>query len=291
MKDGRSWWGICAGLLLPLPLVMVLVAAQHDSHPVRAPTNVSPVLSHEERMQRTTYLRHCEKSSDCEPPLRCLRRWDNGICTDSECMTDAQCREDETCQEFETNDDEPRVRMCITQGRRREGERCRSFPANRAEACEPGLRCFEGWCGRPCRMGESASCPSGFFCAEEGALCLPTCEGRNCPQGQQCVRLNPRVREQRGSACVTVHGSNCQQSACSEGQRCLVFDVPHRPGEVWMNCRQRCGEGRPACPEGLLCNRLFCRQPCDPQVHGGCGSGEKCAQSTPEEPWVCQPDW
>ena len=291
MREGRSWWGVFAGLLLPLPLVLVLVAAQQEARPSRAPTNVSPVLTHEERMQRTTYQRHCEKSSDCESPLRCLRRWDIAFCTDSECMTDAQCREDEACQEFKTDDDGPRVRMCITQGRRREGERCKSLPANRSEACEPGLRCFEGWCGRPCRMDEPGSCPGGFYCAEEGVMCLPTCEGLSCPEGQQCVRLNNRTREQNGSACVTVHGSNCQQSACSEGQRCLVFDVPHRPGEAWMACRQRCGEGRPECPDGLLCHRLFCRQPCDPQVPGGCGSGEKCAQSAPEDPWVCQPDW
>lgn len=287
----RSGWGGFVGALLPLPLILVWVAAQREVHPARAQASVSPVLSHEERMQRTTYLRHCEKSSDCESPLQCLRRWDIAICTDSECMTDVQCREDEACQEFETDDHGPRVRACITQGRKREGERCKSLPSNRAEACEPGLRCFEGWCGRPCRRDVPMRCPQGFFCAEDAAVCLPTCEGGTCPEGQQCVRLNNRQGDQNGSTCVVVHGDNCQQSACPEGLLCQVFDVPRRPGEAWMGCRQRCGEGRPACAQGLLCRYGYCRQPCDPQASGGCGSGEKCDRYAPEEPWVCQPDW
>ncbi len=291
---GRAWLGVLVGVLLPVPLLAVLVATRPETRPVHhVPVNISPVLSFEERMQRTTFLRRCEKSVECEAPLGCLRHWRlaTPVCMDSDCLTDAQCDEGMSCQWLETEGSGPRIGMCAPQGVRQEGERCKSLPTSRDDACAPGLRCFERWCGRTCRAGAPESCPPGFFCAEEGAMCLPTCEARGCPEGQQCVRLNNRAGEQHGSTCVTVHGSNCQQSVCSEGQRCLVFDVPQRPGEVWMACRQRCGEGRPACPEGLLCNRLFCRQPCDPQVHGGCGSGEKCAQSTPEEPWVCQPDW
>lgn len=290
----REWLGILVGVLLPVPLVLVLVAARPETLPVHpVPANVSPVLSFEERMERMTYLRQCEKSVECDAPLGCLKHWRliTPVCRDSDCSTDTDCDEGSSCQWFETEGEGPQVGLCITQGTRGEGERCRSFPSKQTDACGPGLRCFEGWCGRPCMRNGSESCPAGFFCAEEGATCLPTCEGLTCPEGQQCVRPNNRAGEQNGSACVTVHGSNCQPSGCPEGQRCLVFDAPHRPGEVWMECSQRCGEGRPECPQGLLCHRLFCRQPCDPQAPGGCGSGRRCGQSAPDEPWVCQPDW
>ena len=39
-------------------------------------------------------------------------------------------------------------------------------------------------------MKEPSSCPEGFFCADTtpGPACRPTCEGRDCPEGQQCIR-------------------------------------------------------------------------------------------------------
>lgn len=280
-------------MLLPVPLVLVLVAAHHEGRSARARVDILPVLTFEERTQRTTYMRRCETSAECEPPLGCLNHWKlrMPVCIDSECMTDTQCGEGRSCQLLETQDPGPRVGTCVAKGVRREGERCRSIPTHRDDACEPGLQCFEGWCGRPCLMDAPERCPEGFSCAEDRAVCLPSCEARGCPEGQQCIQLNNRAASRNGSTCVVVHGDNCQQSACPEGLLCQVFDVPRRPGEAWMGCRQRCGEGRPACAEGLLCRYGYCRQPCDPQASGGCGSGEKCDRYAPEEPWVCQPDW
>ena len=63
---GRRALGILLGLLLPVPLVLVLVlttngkASSGDS----PDQGVSPVLSFEERQQRVTYERSCERRED-----------------------------------------------------------------------------------------------------------------------------------------------------------------------------------------------------------------------------------
>jgi hypothetical protein len=287
--------GLLVGVLMTVPLVLLLVMAQQSAWRQRAPVGISPVLSREERLQRVTYQRSCRKSADCEPPLGCLKypQLSEFFCTDSQCITDAQCEEGKSCQAFITEGDGPRVRACITQGVRHEGEECSPLPDNREQACAPGLRCLEGWCGRPCRLDAAEGCPEGFFCADDvaGPVCLPTCEGRDCPEGQQCVRFPTRKVSQPVTACRQVHGTNCRQSPCAEGQRCIVNHVPDRPHEVWMACMQRCGHGdEPACPDGLICVRPYCRQPCEPQVPGACGPAMRCEQLRPDERWVCRPE-
>lgn len=269
--------------------------AQQGAWRQRASGGISPVLSREERLQRATYQRACLKSAECEPPLGCLKypRLREFFCTDSQCVTDAQCEEGKTCQALLTEGDGPRVRACVTQGVRHEGEECSPLPGRREEACAPGLRCLEGWCARPCDTESPGSCPEGFFCADDvtGPVCLPSCEGRGCPEGQQCVRFPTRKVSQPVTACRAVYGPNCRESPCAEGQRCIVNHAPDRPGEVWMACMQRCGkDDEPSCPDGLVCVRPYCRQPCEPGVPGACGPAMKCEQIRPDEPWVCRPE-
>lgn len=291
----RAVLGVLAGVLLPVPLVLVVLIAWREAWQVRTPMHVSPVLSREEQLQRVTYQRRCRESAECESPLGCLKnaRLEEFLCTDSQCVTDAQCAEGKSCQVFITEGNGPRVRACVTQGVRREGEECWDLPAGREQACEPGLRCIEGWCGRPCRMDVAESCPEGFFCADDvtGPVCLPSCEGRGCPEGQQCVRFPTRKVSQPVTACRVVYGPNCRQFPCAEGQRCIVNHAPDRPGEVWMACMQHCGkDDEPACPDGLVCVRPYCRQPCEPGVPGACGPAMKCEQIRPDAPWVCRPE-
>jgi len=287
---GRRALGILLGLLLPVPLVLVLVlttngkASSGDS----PDQGVSPVLSFEERQQRVTYERRCERREDCEPPLGCL--FDQSIlasyCTDSQCLTDAQCPEGFTCQTLSTLGEGPRVRHCLATGARREGEGCRSPPKDQQEACAPGLICGSGWCGRPCRLDEPTSCPEGFSCAEAnpGLACQPTCDGRGCPDGQQCIRWG------KASTCAVVHGTHCQQSPCAPGQQCTVRAVPRRPGEVWSECAASCDEARALCPAGRICLLGRCREPCEPANPGACGTGFRCGRHGNSQPWTCQPD-
>jgi hypothetical protein len=181
----------------------------------------------------------------------------------------------------------PLVRACIPVGVRQEGQRCVSIPADQEEACSLGLICGANWCGRPCKRDVPASCPEGFFCADAtpGPLCLPACEARGCPAGQECIRFSKGV-----SVCAVVRGENCQQSGCPSGQTCDALDREDRPGEIWMDCATRCGKGDASCPEGAFCQRTYCRTPCDPEGPNVCGQGYYCGRFGPDEPWVCRFD-
>jgi hypothetical protein len=292
MKHWRAALAILAGLLLPVPLVLLALGVMFPKpwSPESDGARVSPVLNVEERTRRVTYRRECQDSSECEKPLGCVsdgRVWAD-YCTDSQCMTDAQCSEGFVCRSVATAGAGPLVRFCITEGLRQEGERCDPLPSDKDEACAPGLLCGgrEGWCGRPCQR-DSAGCPEGFFCADVAPqpLCLPTCVSRGCPEGQRCVGF-----EEGASACAEVLGPDCQQSPCAGGSECRVLSATH-PGKVWMECVQPCGEGRPECPAGNICYLWRCQPSCDPQKPGTCGEGFRCERAKPESPPVCWPDW
>lgn len=285
----RTLLGVLAGLLLLVPLlgIALYVRTQLQTHvPEERP--ISPVLPFEERLRLVTYERECGKDKKCEPPLGCLPvpgRF-KSYCTDSECETDVQCREGFTCQVMWTSAG-PLIRSCIPVGVRQEGQRCTSLPTDKEEACGPGLICGANWCGRPCKKGEATDCPEGFFCEEAtpGPLCLPTCEERECPEGQHCVAFS------RGtSVCAVVHGNNCREQGCPSGEKCSVQHREDRPGEVWMRCFTPCGAGKPPCPEGRLCHRDACRMPCNPEGPEVCYPGYRCGQLEQDGPWVCRFD-
>ena len=290
----RNALGGIAGALLPVPLLLVLVSMWPGGRPSTAEaTRVSPVLSFEERMQRATYHRHCQKSSDCEAPMGCLvdARVRTHYCSDSQCVTDEQCPDGLVCRELATTSGGPLVRFCIPLGFRKEGEECLPLPSDRQQACEPGLLCADsrvGWCGRPCGLNEPASCPDGYFCGNvpPEPICLPTCEARGCPEGQQCIRYKDGV-----SQCAVVHGPHCQQSPCPDGRECLETTSVRKPGRVWMECVEECGPGKPSCPDGFTCDRWHCLPSCDPRNPDTCAEGYRCQQGKkPARPWVCQPD-
>lgn len=176
----RAVTGITLGLLLPVPLMWVLMNIGPREVPIRVPegVQVSPMLSPEAQSRLMTYERDCRKSTDCEAPLACLAdpRVRKSYCTDSLCVMDAQCPEGFACTPLRTAPGSPAVRYCIPRGLRREGERCISIPSNLDSACQAGLLCAEGWCGRPCQKNDLESCPAGFFCADTipGPACRPT---------------------------------------------------------------------------------------------------------------------
>lgn len=288
----RTAQGVLVGLLLAVPLMTIVVFAVQGGIRPRAPgvPTISPVLSVEERSKLVTYQRRCRKGEECEPPLGCLPdpRVFMAHCTDSECMTDAQCREGFTCQVLRTWGNSPRVRACIPLGVREAGQRCISIPVDREEACGSGLLCGASWCGLPCERERPEACPVGFFCADvtPGPLCLPTCEARGCPRGQECIHFH-----QGTSVCARIHGANCQQSPCPSGQECEVLQREDRPGEAWMACVIPCGKpGQAACPAGLVCEYNACQTPCDPKGPNTCEAGFRCGRFASEGPWVCRFD-
>jgi hypothetical protein len=289
----RELLGAAAGLLLPLPLVLLLSSAFRYQGAMLNPDAppVSPMLHKDQRLGRITYLSPCQDTSDCEPPLGCfadIREGGGFYCADSECTLDTQCGPNQVCRFVTSLGEGPLLRRCVPDGFRGEAERCWPVTWNHYGACGPGLQCSGGgWCARPCMKGHDASCPDGFFCADVSPmpLCLPTCDEWSCPQGQQCVPF-----KQGASACAVVHGEDCRDDpACP---RCEVRTAPNRPGEVWRECRRPCGTGLPACPEGSGCYEGRCVPACVPGEPGACASGWFCGRLKGEgHPWLCLQDW
>jgi hypothetical protein len=137
-------------------------------------------------------------------------------------------------------------------------------------------------------MGDATSCAEGFFCADvfPEPVCLPTCETRGCPEGQECMHY-----KNGASVCEVVYGPQCQKAPCPENRECTVIPSSHLPGKVWTECVVECGKGHPACPEGTACNRWHCLPTCKPGAPNACAEGYRCAQEDERSPWVCLPDW
>lgn len=276
------------GILLPLPLVWLFYAVTQAPLKARIEEGpVVPMLTDEEFRAQLGYLKSCQTATDCTPPLACyfdpMRR--TSICGDSTCQTDQQCEEGYTCRTLETAGREARLRLCVRRGVRKEGEQCAPFFDNPQYHCTPGLLC-QDWCGRPCRVNEPASCPEGFFCRDgpEGASCLPSCDERRCPEGQRCASRGEGI-----SICATVHGEDCELESCPQGQKCRMEDLPEKPGELWGECVQSCGENRPPCPEDRVCIVSGCYRACSPEAPSTCGPHFVCDTSGSGSPWYCRP--
>jgi hypothetical protein len=280
------------GLLIPLPLVwLVYIAMSGSGSRLHSPQGKSfvPMLTHEERLGLRTYEHDCRTDADCDPQLRCVYdvRTARGRCTDSTCMEDAHCPVGFACNPQGTLNEKDLVRACLLLGVRTEGELCELQPQDRKDGCARGLVC-QGFCGRPCRLNEPASCPEGYFCYDgiEGASCLPTCEGRSCPTGQRCVQLMGKP-----STCMTVHGQDCELNPCADGLHCMRNAYPDARGHIWMECLQACGKSKPPCPEGTACFLFRCRKSCDPKDSSVCGPGFGCGRNHPSMPWACIPSF
>lgn len=252
---------------------------------------MSPMLGIEERTRLLTYGRPCASSAECDPPLGCLyaSRHRRSYCTDSQCITDAQCPEGQMCSPLAPEGPGPLVRLCIPVGMRQEGENCSPVPADQQSACAAGLLCagIDGWCARPCHLSAQEECPEGFFCADTTPqpACLPSCEGRDCAAGQQCLRFN-----EGSSQCAHVYGPHCQQSPCPEGQSCHVLPSPRHPRQAWLWCIERCGKDS-HCSAGKVCDGWKCIPACDPRTAPLCAEGFQCQQPWPESPFACHPAW
>jgi hypothetical protein len=284
---------VLLGLLLPLPLVLLLQSLWNTSLPPRevlltatGRVEISPVLSEEELRKLPTFKRLCSRQEDCEPPLGCLSfDGSRGLCVASRCMTDLQCSGERTCRVLPSLGQGPAVRACVPAGQLPEGTPCLELTMDEKESCARGLVC-NSFCGRPCSLEAATPCPEGFFCAlgPSGPACAPTCDGRDCPAGQQCVRFPGGV-----SMCAMVVGDDCQRSPCPQDQQCTAFLRPGRAQWAKLECELPCDGADKRCPQGLLCHQERCRRPCDPKGPEVCGPGRACNTRPSEEgdPWLC----
>jgi hypothetical protein len=282
------------GVLLPVPFVLLLTHVLHREFfsGQAEEKRFSPMLSLESRRKLMTFDHTCSGSQDCEPPLGCLqdfRRFRLSVCIGSECEVDTQCPDGQVCRAVKTQSEGPLVRLCVATGTQKEGQGCDRLPNKQAEACEPGLLCNMGYCGRPCQLEDPLSCPKGFVCGEgpDVASCLPACEEGQCPEQQECVHF-----EGRFSACVHVVGKNCQRTPCAQGQECRTGYTPGVGDKVTMECLVPCDGQKNSCPAGSVCFFGYCGRVCDPKAPGACGPDEWCNlhkdPNTREKLWYCQ---
>lgn len=289
-------WRIVAvallGVLLPLPLMWLFRLAMQGygvNTSVIQGRFVVPMLLPEQRAALSTYGQDCQNDADCGPHLRCNEDEVGHLyCIDSECNTDSDCPEEYVCRLERSLSGNAWMRRCSRIGVRKEGEICEGFPSIREEGCEKGLICT-GFCGRPCRLGEPSSCPEGFNCKadEDGPACIPSCEGRACPEGQRCIT---GLLGGIGSICMKVYGQDCELTPCPQGLSCTRIPSVRSPGRIAMECLRDCGGTEdPPCPEGTACFLFQCRQACDPQGPPVCVPGFACGRDHSSQPWVCLP--
>ncbi|MBM7113464.1 hypothetical protein [Archangium primigenium] len=270
--SGRRWVGVGLGLVL----VGVIAGLVEWGGGARSASGWRrlPMLPADARQALPTFLRPCESSADCDALLVCqyASAFRARICVGSDCTTDSDCPPSTVCRWIPSEDPGARVAVsaCAFSGVLPEGAPCVRLGEREDEGCEPHLVCAD-WCGRRCGSWLTGACPEGTFCALEGPdgpVCLPTCEGRACPKGQDCVRRDGGV-----SVCARVHGSNCQREPCAPGRVCRVDTRPFRPGEAWMACATPCeGEGSAArgCDGLGACLDGRCWEYCSPMEREPC---------------------
>jgi hypothetical protein len=269
MTKWRAVLGVAAVSLLILPWVGILLLwHQLPAEQLVEGWRFASWLPPAEVRQRPTLLQPCQGDEQCDPPLVCFHdpRSQHRMCSTSGCESDRWCApHGNVCRAIPMRGKRMALRQCVLVGSREEGERCLRAPrsALREWACGEGLVCAgSGWCGRRCVPGEEGTCPEGFFCARgdpEGPVCMPTCEGRACPEGQECLR------QERGvSACLEVQGRSCHGDApCPDGQVCETEAFLTRVGRAWRQCVKTCGhEGDARCPEDSVCFQGRCRPRC-----------------------------
>ena len=274
-------------LLLPLPLLGLWLLSTRPPSPRVEDPRLVPMLPDWQRNQLLTYGRECRHHTDCAAPLKCFMDPMNGsqFCVDSRCMKDEHCPTDFVCRAFDFGTKGLLFRRCVPLGVRLEGEPCDSLPYDQQRGCVAGLLCQHRWCGRPCAPGTPDGCPPDFFCAEgtNGPSCLPTCQDRTCPEGKECVPFGAQ-----GSVCVEVHGQNCHQTPCLDGQSCYPEGISNKADEVWMSCQGWCDAKAP-CSDQQVCFNGRCRQGCSLDSPDTCGPHRKCGRRHDEDPW-CMPD-
>jgi hypothetical protein len=287
----RARLAVLLGFLLAVPLMWasnrLLLGGLSTSETREDGSRIVPILPPDETRRLLTFERPCRGDEDCDAPLVCLRgklMW-KAACVASQCSTDVDCSEGLSCYSIRAG--ERVVRRCGAPGKAKAGEFCVELPLKPEMGCAPGLMCTDKRCRRSCQPQEPQGCPAGYFCSAadvKGTVCLPTCEGQSCPEGQRCVAL-----KHGASVCARVHGPDCQLNPCPAGQECEVTARESR-NDVGMRCLLACDPQSRPCPEGFSCMRGQCIQQCNSDAPGTCGPMEKCAGWGMDTPGWCMLD-
>ena len=288
----RAVLALIAVSLLVLPLLLlVFLWSREPAERVVEGWRFIPWVTPGETRDMRTLRQPCQDDAQCDPGLVCFndpiakqRR-----CASTSCDSDDWCAPYGVCRAVPLPGRRVALRKCVVEGTREEGEQCLRLPTlpQRDWACGKGLVCAgAGWCGRRCIPGREGTCPEGCFCARgdpEGPVCQPTCEGRTCPEGQECVR-----REGGVSVCALVQGRPCHTQPCTGSQVCETYTLTAFVGEGWRRCVQPCGQdGAGECPKGFRCHQGRCRRPCVVAQPNACGVLTYCVNTDNEGNGVC----
>lgn len=147
----------------------------------------------------------------------------------------------------------------------------RSFTGIDYGECPPGARCVRYPFG------------NGWVCCADSSCMPEPCEGPDCEECRDCLPVEIRIEQRRGSACaaccevtrVCNNGLDC----CAYGYRCIDNTCQCPPENV---CGNTC------CREGTTCdqNTLTCE--CRGTQCGSacCGASERCI----DDKFCCPPD-
>jgi hypothetical protein len=224
--------------------------------------------------------KECASDLNCPENHACLTDpiHNKNHCLPANCRKDEECPQGQGCRVVNAADTRGPVRRCVIAGNRLEGQSCATWPNGPNSACDEGLVCANGRCGRPCDTHGPNSCPPAFACASTNMgedICMPDCRRDGCPQGKSCIPFGKSM-----ALCLAMVTADCRDpgSECPTGQHC---GFSYSPDSVVFHCTRECSTfDSSACQQNEVCGAIAgegrCLQRCDPKQPASCPANFRC---------------
>ena len=223
----------------------------------------------------------CASDLNCPKDQACLTdpAQNKNHCLPANCRKDEDCPQGQGCRVVNAADTRGPVRRCVIAGNRLEGQSCVAWPNGPNSACDEGLICALGRCGRPCNTGGPNTCPPAFACSSTNIgedVCLPDCRRAGCPEGKSCVPFGKAM-----ALCLETVTTDCREPGheCPSGQHC---GFSYSPDSVVFHCTRECSAfDSNACEPTEVCGAIAgqsrCLQRCDPKQPTSCPANFRCS--------------
>jgi hypothetical protein len=235
----------------------------------------------------------CASDLNCPEHHACLtdHLHNRNSCLPANCGSDTDCPQGQGCRVVNDAAVREAVRRCVIAGSRLEGQSCSRWPNEPISACDEGLVCANGRCGRPCNTAGPNTCPPAFACSATnvGDVCTPDCRQGGCPQGRSCVALTQTM-----ALCLEAASTDCRlpENQCPDGQQC---GVTFSSTSVLFYCTRACSVfDTSACEPNETCGSIGgqarCLLRCNPKQRNSCPTNFRCwfADET-QTSYACQP--
>jgi hypothetical protein len=223
----------------------------------------------------------CASDLNCPETQACLTDplHNKNHCLPANCRKDEDCPHGQGCRVVNAADTRGPVRRCVIAGNRLEGQSCVAWPNGPNSACDEGLICALGRCGRPCDTHGPSTCPPTFACASTSIgedVCLPDCRRDGCPDGKSCVPFGKSM-----ALCLETVTADCREPGheCASGEHC---GFSYSPDSVVFHCTRECSTfDTSACQRAEVCGAIAgqsrCLQRCDPKQPTSCPANFRCS--------------